>query len=939
MTMVDREAAFAQVFDECLSRIQAGEATLEECLSAYPELADRLAPLLETASDLHAHLSPEGPTRQFVATSGIRLANRLQVEAKRERLGREQAERRPQPRRQRLGLRPIYALASALVVLLICVSGAGVFSASAGALPGDPLYGVKRGVEEVRLVLSLSDQGDAELLTQFAARRLSEAQGLLQGGRQEDLPWAMLAYLDVLGRLATEVKQIAASGQVQDEALLAQIRDQLSAQVDILQEVIALLPAPDAESVVLALDSSQAFVSGLEQGREAVMALELPSPQFTQVALATAVPSGTPLPSEAPTRTVAASSTTESAAGTPAPLETSSPTSTPAGTTQPAVPPPAAPSWASPNHTANTPSSVIFAWIDVAGETRYELKHADGRSINSAVPANSVSYPVMGLSPNTRASVQIRACKEGSCSNWSPVASAYTSANTPSGLSGSPSCSGILWNWNANGNPPDTLYFVQTNAYSSQWMIGASWLQSGVTSGTIVGQVKARNGDGDQTAFSPTGTVTGSCSRPDLTATAYSWPGTATKDALVSFTYSIQNIGPVIAQGKYWGGFVTRLYVDGVRVPNDGIQTGSRDTSPPGLAAGASDTNGFQWKATCGTHQVHVRTDDDNHVDESDESNNTTGLYSITVVCPTPTPTVNPSPTSSANKPDLVVSQLSTSGPPIVGQSVQVYATVKNQGPAYSTAYFLTRLRRNGTVVQPIMENTTGLPPGGTETYAWNWTPASPGTVTLDACTDFDFAVDESNEGNNCRTLVVSVGAGPTATTPPPTSTPIPTPTPVVHSSGSVIDIGLNTGFDLDEGFATLGTAADLYYETTPLTLRDLPGVSWQVRGGGSGKPGPTLSVYALPRKAPPPLLWPMNDALMAVVGSSSVGYSGCVAANLGSNPIDVYSLSEGTWICVLTSQDRYSEFVIEDLFGNPPIITISYTTWEYPSGGGTPEP
>ena len=56
--MVDREAAFAQVFDECLSRIQAGEATLEECLSAYPELADRLAPLLETASDLHAHLSP-----------------------------------------------------------------------------------------------------------------------------------------------------------------------------------------------------------------------------------------------------------------------------------------------------------------------------------------------------------------------------------------------------------------------------------------------------------------------------------------------------------------------------------------------------------------------------------------------------------------------------------------------------------------------------------------------------------------------------------------------------------------------------------------------------------------------------------------------------------------------------------------------------------------
>src|SRR3972149_3937363 len=93
-----------------------------------------------------------------------------------------------------------------------------------------------------------------------------------------------------------------------------------------------------------------------------------------------------------------------------------------------------------------------------------------------------------------------------------------------------------------------------------------------------------------------------------------------------------------------------------------------------------------------------------------------------TPASPTPPPTETPPPTSSANKPDLVVSQLSTSGPPIVGQSVQVYATVKNQGPAYSTGYFLTRLRRNSTAVQPVMENTRGRPPGRAETYTRNWT-------------------------------------------------------------------------------------------------------------------------------------------------------------------------------------------------------------------------
>lgn len=56
----------------------------------------------------------------------------------------------------------------------------GISAASASALPGETLYGVKRGIENVRLSITTGDSDRGKLLLDLAARRLAEAHGLAE---------------------------------------------------------------------------------------------------------------------------------------------------------------------------------------------------------------------------------------------------------------------------------------------------------------------------------------------------------------------------------------------------------------------------------------------------------------------------------------------------------------------------------------------------------------------------------------------------------------------------------------------------------------------------------------------------------------------------------------------------------------------------------------
>jgi len=155
---------------ECLGALESG-ASLEQALSRFPEDAERLRPMLAVAAALPA----------------LRLEPSQEVKAKSRQafLARAASVSGMAGSRRTLLARPLAAFAS-LAIALVIVGGVAV-TASASALPGDPLYGVKRTVENALLSIS-SDP--ATLAAQFERERVDEVVALLAAGREAEVEFS-----------------------------------------------------------------------------------------------------------------------------------------------------------------------------------------------------------------------------------------------------------------------------------------------------------------------------------------------------------------------------------------------------------------------------------------------------------------------------------------------------------------------------------------------------------------------------------------------------------------------------------------------------------------------------------------------------------------------------------------------------------------------------
>ncbi|NPA31615.1 MAG: hypothetical protein GXO37_06425, partial [Chloroflexi bacterium] len=137
-----------------------------------------------------------------------------------------------------------WAWTVALAVLLLAL-GAGVTTVQAAqrALPGSPLYPVKRWSEAARLYLTHDPTRRTALLLTFAENRVQEARLLLQQGRTEQAEQA-LADLDAyLAQLARQSPQ--AAGDLPPE--VAALEERLNAE---LLTTAALAPPPLREDLL-----------------------------------------------------------------------------------------------------------------------------------------------------------------------------------------------------------------------------------------------------------------------------------------------------------------------------------------------------------------------------------------------------------------------------------------------------------------------------------------------------------------------------------------------------------------------------------------------------------------------------------------------------------------------------------------------------------------
>lgn len=161
----------------CLSQMQSG-ASLEEVLELYPQLAEELRPLLDTA--------------QKAREAGTEIQVPKAAQARSRAAFLQEAQRRSHARAGFFSalFSGKLALASLVVILVLVLGSATTVAVSAQALPGDPLYGVKLATERTRLLLTDNQSQKLKLEQSFDHERIQEVEALIQQARSQEVKFA-----------------------------------------------------------------------------------------------------------------------------------------------------------------------------------------------------------------------------------------------------------------------------------------------------------------------------------------------------------------------------------------------------------------------------------------------------------------------------------------------------------------------------------------------------------------------------------------------------------------------------------------------------------------------------------------------------------------------------------------------------------------------------
>ena len=210
---------------ECLAAMD-DKHNLQEVLRRYPADRDELIALLRLSVDLGALEAPAADP-----AFRLRARNRMLAAA----THRRQARRwNPLAVLPRPVVRVAYAGALAAALL---VGGLTAAAGSSNSLPGDPLYGVKLGVERAQLATTFDSAARAQLELQIADSRLAEAQRLFAAGRVNDGVRGMAQYDTAVTQFHQSIASTALDVRAVDD--LSRSMDDRAARADASLKALA----------------------------------------------------------------------------------------------------------------------------------------------------------------------------------------------------------------------------------------------------------------------------------------------------------------------------------------------------------------------------------------------------------------------------------------------------------------------------------------------------------------------------------------------------------------------------------------------------------------------------------------------------------------------------------------------------------------------------
>jgi len=147
----------------------------------------------------------------------------------------------------------------AILALVVAVmAGGGVTAvASDSARPGDKLYGVDRAVEQVRLAISRSDEGDASLKADMALERLEELQSLADSDAPtERLDDARETYEQQFEDALATAEQARDNGR-DVTAVMKRLTENSLRQTAVLEEVATKVPVEAQDGISQAQEATR----------------------------------------------------------------------------------------------------------------------------------------------------------------------------------------------------------------------------------------------------------------------------------------------------------------------------------------------------------------------------------------------------------------------------------------------------------------------------------------------------------------------------------------------------------------------------------------------------------------------------------------------------------------------------------------------------------
>ena len=272
-----RALLLAQALDVCINAERRLPGSADHIIAHQPTWArDELRRLVSLAGSLDAVSTNSVMSDEFRVAARARLLQRVRGGAATNGTASAVTEKRwaistfpstngthaptPAVRRKRRGW---LLRAGVGGILAATLATTATLTASATALPGEPLYPIKQATEELGVRLAPDDQARAIALLNQGDARLNETARLLEAGRTTDIAQTTQQFNEAVDRATTTfVVTIAATPS--EAPAIAKIETRLSAQQAELESLISSAPEParaDLRQALMATERGLALVA------------------------------------------------------------------------------------------------------------------------------------------------------------------------------------------------------------------------------------------------------------------------------------------------------------------------------------------------------------------------------------------------------------------------------------------------------------------------------------------------------------------------------------------------------------------------------------------------------------------------------------------------------------------------------------------------------